>query len=231
MTHKGQRHHLLFIVLASNTTPIIGLASSERLNLIKRVYKVTESTIEEWFSSSKIPDDYPECFDEIRTLKSTYHMEIKDDVSPVVVPPRKVPFALKDQLKKELDHMERMTPFKIARLMPITDEKSNLHKVCLVQTCWKYRLCIGLHPLQKWWLPNLHKMFKLGNHHLCNGCKPLQSWYLQQVCTRQTLCQFSFSSSRILADSCRWLNLRSPYLWYSLWKTQVQTNAIWNPFG
>ena len=81
MTHKGQRHYLLFIILASNTTPIIGLASSERLNLIKRVYKVTESTIEESFSSSKIPDDYPECFDEISTLKSTYHMEIKDDVS------------------------------------------------------------------------------------------------------------------------------------------------------
>ena len=134
---QGQRHHLLFIILASNTTPIIGLASSERLNLIKRVYKVTESTIEESFSSSKIPDDYPECFDEISTLKSTYHMEIKDDVSPVVVPPRKVKGTLlkKDRLKKELDHMERMTPFKIARMMPITDEKSNLHKVCLVQTC------------------------------------------------------------------------------------------------
>ena len=135
ITHKGQRHHLLFIILASNTTPIIGLASSERLNLIKRVYKVTESTTEESFSSSKIPDDYPECFDEISTLISTYHMEIKDDVSPVVVPPRKVPFALKDRLKKELDHMERITPFKIARLMPITDEKSDFHKVCLVQTC------------------------------------------------------------------------------------------------
>ena len=38
------------------------------------------------------------------------------------------------------------------------DEKSNLHKVCLVQTCCKYRLCIGLHPLRKWWLPSLHKI-------------------------------------------------------------------------
>ena len=81
---------------------------SERLNLIKRVYKVTESSIKESFSSNTIPDEYPECFGEIGTLKSTYYKEIKDDVSLVVVPPCKVPFALKDILKKELDHMEKM---------------------------------------------------------------------------------------------------------------------------
>ena len=32
------------------------------------------------------------------------------------------------------------------------DEKSNLHKVCLVQTCCKYQPCQGLHPLRKWWV-------------------------------------------------------------------------------
>ena len=63
----------------------------------------------------------------------------------------------------------------------LLDEKSNLHKVCLVQTCCKCQLCNGLHPLRKWWLPSLHKMCKLGNHHLRNGCKPIQSRYLQ-VC-------------------------------------------------
>ena len=77
------------------------------------------------------------------------------------------------------------------------DEKLNLHQVCLVQTCCKHRLCIGLHPLRKWWLPSLHKVCKLGNHHLRNGCKPIQSRCLQQVCTRQTWCKFDFSSSEI----------------------------------
>ena len=41
------------------------------------------------------------------------------------------------------------------------DEKLNLHQVCLVQTCCKHRLCIGLHPLRKWWLPSLHKVYKI----------------------------------------------------------------------
>ena len=44
-------------------------------------------------------------------------------------------------------------------------------------------------------LPSLHTLCKLGNHHLRNGYKPKQCRCLQQVCTRQTLCKFDFSSS------------------------------------
>ena len=145
MTHKGQRHHLLFIIVASDTTPIIGLATSERLNLIKRVYKVTESTIEESFSSSTILDDYPECFGEIGTLKSTYHMEIKDDVSPVAVPPRKVPFALKDRLKNELDHMEKMGI--IEKVEKSTDWVNAL--VVVEKPNGKLRICLDPRPLNQ----------------------------------------------------------------------------------
>ena len=145
LTHKGQQHHLLFIIVNSETTPIIGLDTSERLNLIKRVYKVTESSIEESFSSNTIPDDYPECFGEIGTLKSTYHMEIKDDVSPVVVPPRKIPFALKDRLKKELDHMETMGI--IEKVEKSTDWVNAL--VVVEKPNGKLRICLDPRPLNQ----------------------------------------------------------------------------------
>ena len=91
VNHKGQKHHLLFIIVDSDTTPIMGLATSERLSLIKRVYKVTESNTQKSLSSNTILDDYQDCFGEIGTLKSTYHMELKESVSPVVLPPLKVP--------------------------------------------------------------------------------------------------------------------------------------------
>ena len=68
LTHKGHQDHLLFIIVNSETTLIIGLATSERLNLIRRVYKVTESSIKESFSSKTIRDEYPECFGEIGTF-------------------------------------------------------------------------------------------------------------------------------------------------------------------
>ncbi|CAB4033003.1 retrotransposon-like family member retr-1 [Paramuricea clavata] len=108
LAHESNKHQPSCPpTMASQTTPILGLATSERLNLIKRVYKITDTNIEEAYSSN-ISEEYADCFGEIGTLKSTYHMTLKDDVRPVVVPPRKVPFALKDRLKKELDRMESM---------------------------------------------------------------------------------------------------------------------------
>lgn len=70
------------------------------------------------------------------------------------------------------------------------------NRICTKFSLWKpvaKMLCKNLHPLQNWWLPNLHKMCKFGNYHFLKGCKPLRSCYLQQVCTRQTLCKFDFN--------------------------------------
>ena len=54
------------------------------------------------------PDDYVDCFGDLGTLNRNYHVELKDNVQPAVVPPPEVPFALRDKLKKELDRMEKM---------------------------------------------------------------------------------------------------------------------------
>ncbi|CAB4018481.1 Hypothetical predicted protein [Paramuricea clavata] len=142
--YKGQKHHLLFIVVASQTTPILGLATSERLNLIKRVYKITDTNIEEAYSSN-ISEEYADCFGEIGTLKSTYHMTLKDDVRPVVVPPRKVPFALKDRLKKELDRMESMGI--IEKVEKSTDWVNAL--VLVEKPNGKLRVCLDPRPLNQ----------------------------------------------------------------------------------
>ena len=90
--------------------------------------------------------------------------------------------------------------FKIFRrclqlLLSSLDEKSNLQRVGHVQTCCKYQRCKGLHPLHKWWLPSLHNW---ATTTLCNGCISVQSRNLQQVCTRQTLCKFDFSSNVVV---------------------------------
>ena len=145
LTNKGQQH-LLFIIMNSETTPIIGLlAMFEQFNLIKHVYKVTESSIGESLSSNTTPDEYPKCFGEIGTLKSTYHMEMKDDVSPVVVPPCKVLFALKDRLKKELYHMEKMGI--IEKVEKSTDWVNAL--VVLEKPNGKLRICLDPRPLNQ----------------------------------------------------------------------------------
>ena len=94
----------MFIVVDSNNTvPIIGLKTSERLNLVRRVFKANTSELEDdaEFFVDYIPDDYLDCFRDLGTLNRTYHKELKDNVQPTVVPPRKVPFALRDKQLQE----------------------------------------------------------------------------------------------------------------------------------
>ena len=72
-------------------------------------------------------------------------MEIKDDVSPVVVPPRKIPFALKDRLKKELNHMETMGI--IEKVEKSTDWVNAL--VVVEKPNGKLRICLDPRPLNQ----------------------------------------------------------------------------------
>ena len=78
--------------------PILRLASTESLNLIKDVSAVNAS--DEQFLCN-----FTDCFREIGTLKNTHHIEIKGNVVPVVTPTRKMPLTLKPKLEKELKRM------------------------------------------------------------------------------------------------------------------------------
>ena len=52
---------------------------------------------------------YPDLFDGFGTTKNAVvHLDVKPDASPVVCSPRRVPDALPDSLKEELDRMESM---------------------------------------------------------------------------------------------------------------------------
>ena len=46
--------------------------------------------------------EFHDCFREIGTLITTHHIEVKDNVKPVVTPFCKVPHAFKLKLEKEL---------------------------------------------------------------------------------------------------------------------------------
>ena len=84
--------------ISRSLLPILGLATSENLNLIKRISAINVSD-EQFFS------EFSDCFGELGTLKNTHHIEIKGNVAPVVTPVRKMPLTLKPKLEKELKHM------------------------------------------------------------------------------------------------------------------------------
>lgn len=61
------------------------------------------NTIEE------IAKHYSEVFQqELGTLPGTVHLEVDQNVTPIVAPPRHVPASLKVQLKQELDHLQEI---------------------------------------------------------------------------------------------------------------------------
>ena len=77
LKHEKDQFSCLVYCVDSKPVPILGLATSESLNLIKRISAVNVS--DEQFLS-----EFSYCFREIGTLKNTHHLQIKDNVTPVV---------------------------------------------------------------------------------------------------------------------------------------------------
>ena len=71
---------ITFIVADTNSPPILGLKTSEKLNLIKRVMVVNED----------IPEavkEFSDCFGEMGTLPKVHHIHVDPDIKPVIHPP------------------------------------------------------------------------------------------------------------------------------------------------
>ena len=79
LKHKKAHFDVLFIVVDSKSVPILGLATSESLNLKKSISAIN-------VSRKQFLSEFSDCFGEIGTLKNTHHIEIKDNVTPVVTP-------------------------------------------------------------------------------------------------------------------------------------------------
>ena len=94
---KDRTVNVLFIV-DLDSVPILGLNTSEKLNLIKQTYQMSKNV---QFTTS-IQEEFSDCFGGIGYLPHVHHVEIRNYVEPVITSVWKVPFALKPKLKTEL---------------------------------------------------------------------------------------------------------------------------------
>ena len=121
ITHKTNKTvPVLFIVADTEGPPILGLSTSEKLNLVKRIMKVrkfkgndpefvmkTITKVRKFKGNdTEFVKEFKDCFGELGNLPQTHHIEIYSSVSPVVQTQRRVLVALRSQLKTELDKME-----------------------------------------------------------------------------------------------------------------------------
>ena len=131
-----------YITTGKGAPPILGLLSSEALGLVHRgasLENITLSTINE-NPLEHLKEEFCDVFEGLGKFKGEepYHIELKPGVTPVIQPPRKVPFALHDKLKETLDQMEKDGVIKkVERAtdwvnsMVIVEKKDSTLRVCI----------------------------------------------------------------------------------------------------
>ena len=106
-THK--KYKVSFIIVNDDFKPILGKRASESMNLIKINYDEFESVniTEEKMPSSDYIKEFSDVFDQdaVGNLPGNVKLVLMDEYTPTEMPPRRVPIAIKDDLKKELDSL------------------------------------------------------------------------------------------------------------------------------
>ena len=87
-------------VAPTDSSPIIGLETFQRLNLIKRI-EILNCDDANFMPSQDV-------FGEIGCVSGEHHIQIEENATPVIHPPRRVPYALMNNFKTELDRMKRL---------------------------------------------------------------------------------------------------------------------------
>jgi len=86
-----------FEVIDSSAPPILGLQALDALDLVRRVENVT---------STCVLEEFPQVFEGIGCVAGEHRIKVDDSVQPVVHAARRVPVALLDRVKAQLQSME-----------------------------------------------------------------------------------------------------------------------------
>ena len=110
-SRSSSKHSLEFQVVDFDVKPILSAETCQKLKFLQVLVndKNDKDEIAQGKMSvnttSDIFQEYVDVFEGIGCRDESYHIEIDPSVKPVIHPPRRVPVALKDPLKKELDRM------------------------------------------------------------------------------------------------------------------------------
>ncbi|KAB0800188.1 hypothetical protein PPYR_05928 [Photinus pyralis] len=106
--YEGKYYNIDFYVVDVDAPSIIGLPTCKSLKVIKRIHSLeVNERPPPLMKYDDIKLKYSELFTGIGCLDEPYTIRVDHTVMPVVHPPRKIPLALKDNLKVELDEMEK----------------------------------------------------------------------------------------------------------------------------
>jgi hypothetical protein len=103
VNYKGGHCKLDFYIVTKGQS-ILGLKAAVELGLIQRVDQVKSKKTRD----RPIIEEYDDVFNGIGCMPNEHHIQLKDEAEPVVHAPRRVPFALNERLKEELDRLSEL---------------------------------------------------------------------------------------------------------------------------
>lgn len=127
-------------VIEASAPPVLGMRACLDLNLVKIIHTV--DALPE--PHMNMMDEYTDVFKGLGLFPGECSLHLKPNATPVVCPPRRIPFALRRQLKDELDEMEKMDV--IQKVTEPTDWVNAL-VVAEKPKTGKLRVCLDPRPL------------------------------------------------------------------------------------
>ena len=172
------RQEICKFYVVKHATAILGVSDSEKLGLVKVNFDVIQSktvTLVHDVSMSEvfkheIETEYPELFKGIGCMDSEISIKLKEGAIPHVEAIRRVPHAMQELLKMELD---KLCKEGILHKVDISEPIEWLNSfVCVKKSNGKIRLCLDLTHLNKW-IIRPHHSAKLVDDilHRLNGAK------------------------------------------------------------
>lgn len=156
LTYNGRSNSYPFHVVNSGGPTILGLPTCIDMNLVTLNYTITQNESSPMAGITSTPAGNPEakkqliqqhtdCFEGIGCFHGEFHITLDPTVPPVIHPPRRVPAALSEPLKKELDSL--VAQGIISKVDEPTDWVNSL--VCVTKSNGSLRLCLDPKDLNK----------------------------------------------------------------------------------
>ena len=136
--YGDQTHTLNFKVIHGDQRPLLSGATCKTLGVTK---------IETVHHTTQMPDlieQYADVFQGLRCLDGDYHIELDPSVSPVQHVPRRVPIALKQQLKEKLDSLAAQ-----GIIQSVPSSTLWISSLVVITKLGKLRVCIDPRDLNK----------------------------------------------------------------------------------
>ena len=162
---NSKKYNAEFVVVKGNYTPLIGSRASQQMNLVTVHQENIQQVTIQNLTLNQVIEEFGDVFKGQGCMEGKLHLEIDGTVTPVINPPRRVPFALKHKLSfSKADLKDGFLHIEL-------DDKSSL--LTTFQTpwgryCWK-RMPFGISPAPELFqqkldenlegLPGVHRIF------------------------------------------------------------------------